>query len=302
MAASPEVVEAATRVYGATVARIGAATGTVAAEEFRRLGSWHRSEVARWRRMLVVLMDAAGQQAAAAAAAYISTVTEAPPAAVLTAPSFARLVEPEAPFLRLWSRLAAGDDLPAALDAGASAAQEIATQGTQRAARHSVGQLAPDDTLGWRRVLIGPTCEWCALVSTQVYDTQESATFGHTRCNCSVAPIVGDVDPGRVINEDLYKAMRRDRVADRVYENRKATDLRKRAQQAGERRDAALAEAATERNPARRERLEARALDWDAKASRYNANAAEAAARPRSEKPDGWTGYVNPDGTPADRP
>lgn len=68
----------------------------------------------------------------------------------------------------------------------------------QRAA--TVHALAQDDRVRfYRRVLTGKSCMFCATASTQRYRGSDLMPL-HGRCDCAVAPIYGDTDPGHVIN------------------------------------------------------------------------------------------------------
>lgn len=105
------------------------------------------------------------------------------------------------PFIGLAVALRDGETLEAALDAGRSRAQGLADTAVSHASRSANTALDGHRRIvGWRRVLSGPSCDWCITVSGQRYRSAESAAFGHARCNCSVAPIIGDRDPGRVLN------------------------------------------------------------------------------------------------------
>lgn len=58
--------------------------------------------------------------------------------------------------------------------------------------------------VGYRRVLTGRSCAFCATASTQRYRTADLMPI-HDRCDCGVAPIYGDRDPGQVINKGLLR-------------------------------------------------------------------------------------------------
>lgn len=72
---------------------------------------------------------------------------------------------------------------------------------TQRA---GIVQLLQHDerVVGYRRVLTGRSCAFCAVASTQRYHRAELMPL-HSHCDCGVVPIVGSRDPGRVINRPL---------------------------------------------------------------------------------------------------
>lgn len=60
---------------------------------------------------------------------------------------------------------------------------------------------------GYRRVLTGRSCALCAVASTQRYRTGKLMPI-HSHCDCRIAPIAGDQDPGRVINRPLLKQLK----------------------------------------------------------------------------------------------
>lgn len=155
---------------------------------------------------------------------------------------------------------------------------------------------------GWQRVLVGTSCEWCALVSTQIYYSAASASFGHDNCDCEVAPYQGWA-PSGVIRSDRYETLKSQKVADRIYATQQMRRTAAQAESAEARSVAAMAEARRETDPQRRERLLDRARHWDERAQHYRVRVAENTAwTERFPKPDSHTGYVNPDGSPAPRP
>lgn len=97
------------------------------------------------------------------------------------------------------------------LDAiGAGRARAIGTAQTdvaltQRTAMASAsGQYG---IVGYRRVLTGKSCALCARASTQRYKSGQLMPI-HGSCDCGVAPIMGDRDPGHVINKQLVKDLK----------------------------------------------------------------------------------------------
>lgn len=59
-----------------------------------------------------------------------------------------------------------------------------------------------DRVVGYRRVLTGKSCAYCATASTQRYHSGQLAPL-HSHCDCGVAPILGSSDPGHVVNKQL---------------------------------------------------------------------------------------------------
>ena len=61
--------------------------------------------------------------------------------------------------------------------------------------------------VGYRRVLTGKSCAFCASASTQRYRSARLMPI-HPRCDCDVAEIYGTADPGRVINRELLDELK----------------------------------------------------------------------------------------------
>lgn len=108
------------------------------------------------------------------------------------------------PFLATWHALSEGHSYAAALLAGQGRAGTTARDEVTRTQRDTFTASDADDRIvGWRRVPSGKVCNWCATVATQRYHTADSAAFGHNNCSCTPIPIIGDRDPGRVLNRGL---------------------------------------------------------------------------------------------------
>lgn len=56
--------------------------------------------------------------------------------------------------------------------------------------------------VGYRRVLTGRSCAFCATASTQRYKSADLLPL-HPSCDCDIAEIFGTEDPGQVINREL---------------------------------------------------------------------------------------------------
>ena len=85
-----------------------------------------------------------------------------------------------------------------------------AAQTSVQLAMRSAATAAMTDqpkVVGYRRVLNGVSCGFCAAASTRRYKRAELLPL-HQRCDCTVAPIVGDDDPGAVINQELLDRLR----------------------------------------------------------------------------------------------
>lgn len=87
------------------------------------------------------------------------------------------------------------------LTAARHRAEAIADTSTALAQRAATVRAAsrPNPIVGYRRVLTGESCGLCGTASRDSYRTDELAPI-HARCDCSVAPIIGNDDPARQIN------------------------------------------------------------------------------------------------------
>jgi hypothetical protein len=113
------------------------------------------------------------------------------------------------PVVAARSALARGEPWSAAMAAGEAAAAGYGRTDVALAQRHAARTVLDADqrVVGYRRVLTGRSCVLCATASTQRYRTDELLPI-HTHCDCTVAPIVGTFDPGRVINRELLAELK----------------------------------------------------------------------------------------------
>lgn len=270
------------------------------------LGSWNRPDIERFFDLTDELFVAIKDVAAASTDAFLSTLTSSSTVGLTGADVPAVPPSPEAPFLAMWKQLSDGVEWSEALAGGRAAAENLTATFVTRtasAAGDAWFNRSGVQNHGWRRQLSGVSCEWCALVATQVYRSAESATFGHKTCDCVAVPILDTSNVSRgVIDDDLYRNVRAQGVSDRVSFSRRGQQLAQSADTATRRMTATLAELRTEQDPARRMRLQERARSWERRANHARAQAAEHAARDRPTRPEGSTGYVDTDGRPAPRP
>lgn len=188
-----------TESFQRTLERIYRRTGALTVARWDALGSWNDADVARFTAQVDQVFAAARIATVNASAGYYSLMTDAPPVQVNPA-SLVVQVDLRAPFTAYWHGLAEGRPWLEAIDAGRSRAESTAIDYVTSTSRRTASSVAADGIVGWRRVLTGNSCRWCATVATQRYRTVESADFGHDFCDCTVAPIYGDSDPGQVIN------------------------------------------------------------------------------------------------------
>lgn len=299
---------------------------------FRGLSSWDRVNVREFMRATAPLWRSHAQVVADLTAAMLSDVHELGTVAVDIKELRAITPAPDISFRTLWKRLGEGVDFEAGFDEAVRVVRSQARSSMYRVSRASTpawvgkqGLYAPFDkavaenpawrpsarvraaydrservgarVVGYRRVLTGKSCSWCARVSTQRYLTADSADFGHPRCDCTVIPIVGTRDPGQVLNRDLLDALDVSGASRVMDESKMVKRLSKHAEDAAWRRDAVLDELLAEADDDRRARLEKRAHEWNDKAMKYRAEAADLRTEHVSV---GAPRYVDSAGRPVD--
>lgn len=183
---------------------------------FYGLGSWRDRDTARWTPQAVPLVAGAQRQVATLTAAYLAALiadmlgTRPRPVDVAARTGRQlRPVDPDVlyarPIREIHRSLGSGRDFPDALDDGVRRLVHIAATDLQLAKTHAARDALDGDDgriVGYKRVLTGDrSCGLCVVASTQRYLRGELLPI-HPGCDCAVAPIIGDADPGQVINED----------------------------------------------------------------------------------------------------
>lgn len=211
-----------------------AATLTALANLWLRLGSWRDTDIERFLRLALPLVRGAQTRMSALTAAYLARQVAAlagHPVLPVPAPRVGEvrgvpLTEEYArPFHDVWRALGDGRPLPEAVKAGQDRLASLASTDLQLTKTHASRAILTADkrVTGYRRVLEGAySCGLCIVASTQRYHVADLMPI-HPACDCSVAPIVGESDPGHVIDEqrlaDAHAA-----IADRF--GRKTADAR----------------------------------------------------------------------------
>lgn len=181
--------------------RLAALTAGQLSRIWNALPSHTVTEQDRWESLASPVVAAAQNRAISTQAAYLGQLLESALDFDREAVLAKAAVDLREPFIALGRSLNSGEDIASSLGAGLARAQGVGESSVHWAAR-ATNTAADKDrrVVGWTRTLSGDPCEFCMTVSTQRYRTAESASFGHARCNCNVAPIIGTTDPGRVIN------------------------------------------------------------------------------------------------------
>lgn len=254
------------------------------------LGSWNEADALAFAEQSTPIVTATSTTASATETALLTHFAGSlPPAADTAAVVAAQLAELRTPFTAVWHALSVGHPWEEAVASGRAAVEAYARDLAFQAARDTAAELSRVPTVGetwspsryqqrptryqrrnwdrpswprWGRVLSGQSCSWCQFFSTRTYFSAQTATFGHTRCDCLVAPVTADTED---FNESIRQAS--------GYDKKKATDemsaynrrrrLSDSARTADRRQAAAKKELAKERDPARRDRIEARVQQWE---------------------------------------
>lgn len=106
-------------------------------------------------------------------------------------------------------RVAGGMDPVEALAAGRARAVGTARTDVSLANRAEItrgGEVRPW-VVGYRRVLTGKSCAFCATASTQRYRSADLMPL-HPSCDCDVGEIIGRADPGQVVNRELLDELK----------------------------------------------------------------------------------------------
>lgn len=198
------------RLRADTVARVLAAWGAY--------GGLSDADADRFVSVAIPIIEGAQAATGALVAGYMGTLSrvvtgesdvEAVPAAELTVEALRGVSAAEVyrrPIVAARTAISDGKNFVDAVAAGRERLEQIADTDVAMAQRQATLQVvsSSDRITGYRRVLTGRSCAFCATASTQRYKRAQLAPL-HSRCDCGVAPIIGDADPGQVINRRLLK-------------------------------------------------------------------------------------------------
>lgn len=207
------------------VARYQAAYGRLRADTLARVvaawaayGGLSDEDADRFVAVVVPIVEGAQAATGSLVAGYVSTLSRfavgesdvVPPAVgELTVGALRGLPAEEVyrrPVVMARTAISEGKSFVEAVAAGQDRLTQIADTDVAMAQRQATMQVvsSSDRITGYRRVLTGRSCAFCATASTQRYRKAQLAPL-HSRCDCGVAPIFGDTDPGQVINKRLLR-------------------------------------------------------------------------------------------------
>lgn len=168
----------------------------------------------RWITASVPVVESAQRISSIAAlsfiATYVAAATDTPPKrseldpAEFSNPRGTPLTEVLQRPIILMRTLTASKPIAEALAAGQARATQIGATDPMLSARaaSSAAMQADPQIVGYRRVPDADACKFCLLVATQRYHDDDLMPI-HPNCGCTVAPIIGDRDPGRVLDRGL---------------------------------------------------------------------------------------------------
>lgn len=213
------------RAHHHRLTAVQAATVNLVGEAWDTFGGLDDDALRRFASAAAVIVDGAKEQTATLAAGYMSAndaivgevsgfVPRTPVIrdGVPTVDVYARSI------VEARVRISRGATFDQAMVAGRSRATGTAMTDVSLVNKATMEEAVPlrPWVVGYRRVLTGKSCGFCARASTQRYRRPNLMPL-HFRCDCDVAEIYGRGDPGQVINRDLNRAIKRSNAVDNRY-------------------------------------------------------------------------------------
>lgn len=240
---------------------------SVATETRRRLlaiwdtlAPWGDAELDEFHRIARPLVEAAAKVGVELTTAYAETALGADPMAIsplIAEDAASRLYDPMDRIGRLMSN---GSTFTEATVAARQVVDDLGHDSVYRSARQAMGEAGPVGKQ-WQRRVSGASCKWCLSLAGATFYTAESATFGHTHCDCLAVP----TEATAAHNQQIIDAAGGDIE---VKKYKQAGKLRQSERTARRRQEQARLEQLTETDPARRERLSTREQEWETRAER----------------------------------
>jgi hypothetical protein len=204
------VVAAYQQRYGAIRSQVLARVDAL----WRQHGGLSESDADAWLAAVLPVVDGAQHATTGLVGGYAATVLRlagdrgAAPSLDAAAAAATRGVDPAEVYMRpvitARAEVSRGATYHEAVEVARTRAGVTAQTDVALAQRDSMAQVEHQSSriVGWRRVLTGASCAFCATASTQRYGGPNLMPI-HDRCDCGVAPIIGSSDPGHVINRPL---------------------------------------------------------------------------------------------------
>lgn len=191
--------------FNAAHARLLEQVEAIVAAEWARLTSWRDPDAEQFITRVGRVVPVAQTRVAAMVDATVARLTDtAPvgvPAELVTDVRGVPLTEEYLrPFIEIWSKVNREPLTDLVANAG-DRVVKMATMDTQVGMRNAMTHVASVQprVVGYRRVLKGKSCKFCAAASTRRYHKAQLMPL-HAHCDCGIAPIIGTSDPGEVVN------------------------------------------------------------------------------------------------------
>ncbi len=181
-----------TETFQRRIATIGDRAARVAVARYMTLGGYDEADIARYAAQIARAMTAAHDAAVHTGVGYYVTLAQIRPPSV-NARDVPMTLDPREPFIAHWRALNHGQPYEAAIESGAGRAEAVARNLATSSARKAgdvTMRKANQRVDGWARDTDANPCPWCRGLTQYVFETADSADFGHDRCNCSVAPVI----------------------------------------------------------------------------------------------------------------
>ncbi len=220
--ASDAALWALARRYQDVLTHLSNTTGTAIGSLWDRYGGVTDEAQAEFAKRAARVVAAAQQQIATAAVRYVETYASLvegerwasgidPATAVKMARQGTPVVDVyRRPTVTARTTLARGGTFDAAMAAARARAVSAANTDVALAARQAAADTmqAHPRCVGYRRVPDSKACAFCLTASTQRYRVVDLMPL-HNYCHCTIAPIIGDRDPGQVIDRALLERLKR---------------------------------------------------------------------------------------------
>lgn len=286
MAAADVAVRQVVDLYSARQTQIRARVEQYVRTQWTALGSWDRADIERFTELVSPVVEAGQLQVAAITDGYLAAVesmmtgsTVSPvgvPADLVSDLAMRGVATPEV-YARsgptVWKALAEGTSYGDAVAQGLTRALSAAAVDMQLAHTHAARHVLSKKphVSGYRRVLTGSkSCRLCVTASTQRYNVGKLQPI-HTHCDCKVMPIIGDNDPGQVINSDLLAELHRQGISGDLALSQQVSRTRKSLTKTDDLIDSLKGDLAVAQGTDR-QRIESRIADAEARRDREAAS------------------------------
>ncbi len=276
---TPDQIYRVARRGNDAVNRVRLSIGAQALARWRQVGNVDDAAALAFVQVVVPIIGSAQATAVAATRAYLGAAIGEQVDVDVDRALATRGVDPaevyRRPVVVARTALAEGRSWAEAMRLAGDRVVQLAETDVALAARDASRQVLQGSSrvVGYRRVTDGQACPLCNLAATQRYHVEQLMPI-HGRCGCTVAPIVGAADPGRIIDRQALAKLKADGVLDERSLQRRVAEADDVVASYRDRAAHWRREAATTTDQQAETRYAKRADEWAAKA---DARAAELA-------------------------